>query len=261
MPDRPARRDRLRGGDDRVGVDAVVPVEVGERAGLAEMLDAERAHAMAVRPRRARPASPDGRRARVTMPQCGGTSASSRSICERACTRPRSRARCAAVQPALSRSAEVTASSPTSRRSSRHQADRLDRFRRDRAGIGDDHLRIRARLAQPIGAVDDLLRAARRVIARSSARSAASRAADRPSRRSRRAASCAPTAPVAILLDVVEGPAQDDRELVDKGRLERGKPVLRHADQRLRRSTDARRLRRRSVMPDGVATTMKRASW
>jgi hypothetical protein len=40
----------------------------------------------------------------------------------------------------------------------RHQADGVDRFRRDGAGIGDDHLCIRARLAQPIGAVDDLLR-------------------------------------------------------------------------------------------------------
>ena len=38
-----------------------------------------------------------------------------------------------------------------------HQADGLDRLGRDGAGIGDDHLRVRARLAQPIGAVDDLL--------------------------------------------------------------------------------------------------------
>jgi hypothetical protein len=35
MPNRPPWRDRLRGGDDGVGVDAVVPVEFGERAGLA----------------------------------------------------------------------------------------------------------------------------------------------------------------------------------------------------------------------------------
>ena len=32
-----------------------------------------------------------------------------------------------------------------------------DRFRRDRSGIGDHHLRIRAGSAQPIGAVDDAL--------------------------------------------------------------------------------------------------------
>ena len=38
-----------------------------------------------------------------------------------------------------------------------HQADRLDRLGRDRAGVGDDDLAVRARLAQPIGAVDDVL--------------------------------------------------------------------------------------------------------
>ena len=47
MPDRPAGRDHLGGGDDALGVDAVMAVEVGDRAGLAEMLDAERAGAMA----------------------------------------------------------------------------------------------------------------------------------------------------------------------------------------------------------------------
>ena len=47
MPDRTPRRDGLGGGNDGVGVDAVVAVEVGDRAGLAEMLDAERPHAMA----------------------------------------------------------------------------------------------------------------------------------------------------------------------------------------------------------------------
>jgi hypothetical protein len=40
MPNWPARSDRLGRGDDRLRVNAVVPVEIGERAGLAEMLDA-----------------------------------------------------------------------------------------------------------------------------------------------------------------------------------------------------------------------------
>ena len=44
MADRAPRRDSLGGGDDGVGVDAVVAVEVLDRAGLAEMLDAERPH-------------------------------------------------------------------------------------------------------------------------------------------------------------------------------------------------------------------------
>ena len=47
MADRPAGCDGLRRGDNGVGVDAVVAVEVGQRSGLAEMLDAERAYAVA----------------------------------------------------------------------------------------------------------------------------------------------------------------------------------------------------------------------
>ena len=74
-----------------------------------------------------------------------------------------------------------------------HQPDRLDRLRRDRAGIGDDDLAVRPGLAQPVAAVDDLLARAPASSAARAARSAGSRAADRPSRRSRRAAKCAPT--------------------------------------------------------------------
>src|SRR6185503_2824806 len=44
----------------------------------------------------------------------------------------------------------------------RHQADSLDRFRSDRSGIRDDDLAIRARLAVPIRAVDNLLLQLRR---------------------------------------------------------------------------------------------------
>ena len=129
--------------DNALRIDAVVAVEIGDGAGLAEMLDAERARAMAVD--RAQP----GKRGRMAVDDrddaaMRGTSASSRSIWLRAWISPRSRARCAAVQPALRRSAEVMASRPTSRRSSAEQADGLDRFRRDGARIGDDDLRIRA---------------------------------------------------------------------------------------------------------------------
>ena len=67
------------------------------------------------------------------------------------------RARCAAVQPALSRSAEVTASRPDVAPVLSHQPNGRDRFRCNRAGIGDHDLAIRSRTAQPIGAVDDLL--------------------------------------------------------------------------------------------------------
>ena len=44
----------------------------------------------------------------------------------------------------------------------RHQAHRLDRFRRHGAGIDDDNLRIRPRLAHPIAAIDDVLAELRR---------------------------------------------------------------------------------------------------
>src|SRR5438128_1588501 len=47
MPDRSPRRDCFRGGGDGVRVDAVVAVEFGDRAGLAEMLDPERADTVA----------------------------------------------------------------------------------------------------------------------------------------------------------------------------------------------------------------------
>jgi hypothetical protein len=42
-----SRCNHLSGGDDGIGIDSVVPIELGERAGLTEMLDPERAYAMA----------------------------------------------------------------------------------------------------------------------------------------------------------------------------------------------------------------------
>src|SRR4029077_14345462 len=47
MADRTAGRNGLGRRDDGIGIDAVMPVELGERSGLAEVLDAKRAHAMA----------------------------------------------------------------------------------------------------------------------------------------------------------------------------------------------------------------------
>src|SRR5439155_8029014 len=48
MPDRPPRDDRLGGRDDRVGVDTVMAIKLGNRSGLAEMFDPEWPHPMAV---------------------------------------------------------------------------------------------------------------------------------------------------------------------------------------------------------------------
>src|SRR5215213_11421593 len=61
IADWPARRDRLGSRDDRIRVDAVVAIEIGERSGLAEMLHAQRARAMTMD--RAEPA--ERRRMRV----------------------------------------------------------------------------------------------------------------------------------------------------------------------------------------------------
>src|SRR5690606_38376688 len=54
VADRSAGRERLGGADDALRVDAVMAIELGDRAGLAEMLDAERTGAVAVY--RAKPA-------------------------------------------------------------------------------------------------------------------------------------------------------------------------------------------------------------
>jgi hypothetical protein len=61
MLDRTSGRDRLGRGHDGVRVDAVVPVEVADFSGLAEVLDAERTHPMT-----AHGAEP-GERRRVTV--------------------------------------------------------------------------------------------------------------------------------------------------------------------------------------------------
>ena len=48
VADRTPWRDRLGGGDNGVGVDAIVPVEVRDRTGLAEMLDPKRTDLVAI---------------------------------------------------------------------------------------------------------------------------------------------------------------------------------------------------------------------
>jgi hypothetical protein len=215
------------------------------------MLDAERLDAMAAHAP-SQPSVAGWPSITVTMPQSRGSGASSRSMWLSAHARAALAARAARRGPAgMQPVGRGDASRPTSRRLLADQADRLDRLRRDRAGIGDDHLAIRARLAQPIGAVDDAWRSSG-VIMRCGCSIGASRAADRPSRRSRRAASCARTArsPHAACRRTPQ--RMIDGELVDEGRLERREPVLRHADQRrrdrlmraaFRRQRDARRRR------------------
>ena len=113
-----------------------------------------------------------------------------------------------------------------------HQPDRLDRFGRDRAGIGDDHLAIGSRPAQPVGAVDDGLP---QVV-----RHRTFDLLDRPRGEPQidRAAGLVAQPGgfrwflVAVLLDIGERESEDRRQLVDEGGLEGGEPILREPDER-----------------------------
>jgi len=151
------------------------------------------------------------------MPQSRGSGASSRSIWLR-CGSPRWSRRIlrAVVHPECSRSADVIASRPTSRRLSPISPIALDRLRRHRAGIGDHRFTIFAGFAQPIGAVGNGFLQVRRhhplrLLERAGRKPQIDRAALARS----------------LALHVLEPPAHDDRELIDKGRFERAEAILR----------------------------------
>ena len=156
MADRAARRNGLSRRDDGIGVDAVMPVELGERSGLAEMLDAQGAYAMAGDG--AKPCQ--GRRMAV---EHGDNAAMRRHVAKqpldmRACVHQTALTRSlgsgpAGVEPVGGSDREQADVAAVLR----HQADGLDCLGRDRAGVGDNHLAIRPRFAMPIGAIDDLL--------------------------------------------------------------------------------------------------------
>src|SRR5580698_4560655 len=156
MTDRAPRRYRLGGGDDGVGVDAVVAVEVLDRAGLAEMLDAERPYAMAVdgaEPRQGRRMAVEHADDAAMAWQAGEQPLDmGAGVNQAALARPARRgpAGIETVRRGDGQEADVAAVFG-------HQADGLDGFGRDRAGVSHHHLAVRAGLAQPIGAVDDRL--------------------------------------------------------------------------------------------------------
>ena len=131
-------------------------VEIGKRAGLAEMLDAERARAVAVD--RAKP----GESCRMAV-ENGDQRAAGRHVVQQtldvragvhqaalACTLRRGPAGVQSVSGGHGHEADVAAVLG-------HQAHRLDRLRHHRPGIGDDDLAVRTGRALPIGAVDDRL--------------------------------------------------------------------------------------------------------
>jgi len=154
MPDRPARRQRCGRGDDRIGIDTVVPIELRNRACLSEMLDPEGAHAMAVHGaepgERRRMAVDDGHDPAVGW-HIGQQLFDMRAgVHEATLARAlrRGPAGVETVRRSDGKQAHVTAVFG-------HQPHRLDRFRHDRPCIADDDLAIRTGRTLPIGAVDD----------------------------------------------------------------------------------------------------------
>src|SRR6267378_1088439 len=157
VPHRRAGGDGFGGVDDGVGVDAVVAIEIVDGAGLPEMLDAERFDLVAAHA--AEPA--EGRRVTVDH---GDDAAIARQWRQQLLDMAEMRY-AAAIAAQFSRrgpprmqavggcdreQADIAAAFAD-------QADRLDRFGRNGAGIGDHRFAILAGPAQPIGAIGDAL--------------------------------------------------------------------------------------------------------
>ena len=195
------------------------------------MLDAERAHAMAVH------SAEPGQRRRMPVDDChdpamgrhvGQQLFDMRSgVDEAALSRPLCRGP-AGVEPVGRGDGEQ----PHVAAVLGHQPDRLDCLRHNRARVGDHDLAIRTGRALPIGAVDDRLPQLRRHRALD--------LLDRPRRQAQidRAAGFV-AQPVAlgafflgIALDVVESKRENNRQLVDECRLEGCEPILGEPDQR-----------------------------
>src|SRR5580704_6258380 len=232
ITDRPTRRDRLRGGDDGVGVDAVVPVEVRDRAGLAEMLDTERPDLMAED--RAEP----GQRCRVAIEHADDAAMRRQaaqepfdmgaSVNAAALARPAGRGP-AGIEPVGRRHGKKAHVAPVFR----HQARGLNGLRCNRARIGNHHLAVGPRLAQPVSAVDDGPAARRRHLPRylldwSGGEAQIDGAAGLVAQPIALARLALPVA-----LNAIEREAQNGGELVDESRLEGREPILRQSDQRL----------------------------
>src|SRR5260370_1373974 len=161
VPHRRAGGEAFGRVDDGVGIDAVVAVEVIDRAGLAEMLDAERLDTMP-----AHAAEPAERRGMTVDHGDDATVARQRrqQFFDMAEWQP------AAVTPHPARRGPPRMQ-PVCRRDRKqadipaafaNETDGLDRLRRNRAGIGDHSFTILAGLAQPIGAIRDALLQGRR---------------------------------------------------------------------------------------------------
>src|SRR5690349_5973367 len=156
MPDRTAGRDRLGGGNDRIRVDAVVPVKRSQRTGLAEMLDAEGTNA--VTGDRTEPCQGswmtvehgDDPAMRGNVRQQTLDMRTRMDQASFACALSRSPSGIEAIRRCHGEKAHVAAVF-------RHQADGFNRFGRDGPGVGNNDLAVGPRLAMPVGAVDNLM--------------------------------------------------------------------------------------------------------
>lgn len=146
MTDRRSWRDGLCRREDRVGVDSVVPVQIGERARLTEMLDPERTNAMAVdraEPRQRRGMTVENSHDAAMLRQIGEQPFNMRAGVDKS---PLS-------GPLRRGPTGIEAVSGRDRKQSdipailRHQTNRLDGLGRDRAGISHHDLAVRPRLA------------------------------------------------------------------------------------------------------------------
>ena len=190
-----------------------------------------------------------------------GRSANKRSMCERAPAIASSRARCAAVQPAVEpigrgyrQQTDVRGGPPPSDRPA------SIRLWCDRTRIGHDDL---GSLVRVCVASNRHRRSTAQVPASSSRLVCSIERVDKPQINGVRPVSSrsqfARDFPLGVALDVIEGKLEDRCKLIDEGRLEGGESVLRHADQRrsdrlVRTAFRGKRYARRG------ATRMKRAS-
>src|SRR4051794_33338375 len=195
-------------------------IEVGNRSGLAEMFDAERAGAVTMD--RAEPAERRGMRIAHR-----DDAAVRRHLRHQPFDMRARMYQPALARPLRGRPASVEAISGSHRKQTyvapvfAHQPDRLDRLRRDRAGVSHDHLAVRSRFAHPVGAVDDRLPQLRHdgaldLLDRTRGEAEIPRSASlvaQPVAFGGRA--------LAILLDVVERSRHDGGKLVHVGWLER----------------------------------------
>ena len=162
MPDGATRRDHLRGAQDRLRVDPIMAVKIGNRARLAEVLDAERARSVAhhgTDPGECRRMCvDDGDQAAMGRDLGKQALDMARGVHEASLAGPLSRGP-AGVEPVGRGHCKKANVSPVLG----DQADRFDGLRGNSSGISHDDLRVRPGPAQPIRPIDDVV-AQRRVV-------------------------------------------------------------------------------------------------